>query len=324
MDSNKLHQEAIVFDAHNDTLLDVLDNGRRLAERGENVQIDIPRLYEGGATAMTFATFVDQVYHPVASKRALQTLDAFYNELAANEDKLCLATKAADIEAAKAKGKVAAVLSLEGVEALMGELGTLRMFYRLGIRMVSLTWNWRNAAADGLYEKRSGGGLTTFGVSLIEELNRLGIIVDVAHLAPAGVRDVLAITQAPIIVSHGNAQALCGHARNISDEQLEAIARNGGVVCASFVPEFLEPDAKQSSLSVWLDHVDHIVKVAGPDHVGLGSDFDGMFEWRTIGAEDASKLPNVTAGLLERGHSPETVLKILGGNLLRVFRQVAG
>jgi membrane dipeptidase len=213
---------------------------------------------------------------PVATKRSLQLLDTFYTELEAHHDKMRLATKADDIAAAKSDEKVAAVLSLEGVEPLAGDLGLLRMFYRLGVRAAGLTWNWRNEAADGLYEERSGGGLTTFGVALIEEMNRLGMIVDVAHLASAGVRDVLEISQAPIIVSHADAKAVCGHFRNLTDEQLEAVAGKGGVVCAGFDPSFLEPDARVSSLDKLLDQMDYMVRVAGKDHIGLGSDFDGV------------------------------------------------
>ena len=180
-------------------------------------------------------------------------------------------------------------------------------------------------AADGVGEERTGGGLTTFGVSLVEEMNRLGIIIDIAHLAPAGVEDVLKISQSPIIASHANARAVCDHRRNLTDAQLEKIAKNGGVVGVTFVPAFVDGNEDKTTLPHILDHVDHLVKVMGDDHVGLGSDFDGFFgDERTPGLEDVSKMPAITAGLVERGYSDAAIQKILGGNLLRVFRQVAG
>lgn len=325
MNTETLHRDSIVFDAHSDTLLSVNAGERRLGERSTQGHIDLPRMVEGGLTAQIFAVFVREESLPVAPKRALQVLDTFYSELEANPGKFVLATSVADIEAAKEKGIPAAVLGLEGCEALAGDLGLLRMFYRLGIRNIGFTWNWRNQAADGVAEKRTGGGLTSFGVALLEEMNRLGIMVDVAHLAPQGIRDVLEISQAPVIDSHCGADALCSHQRNLTDEQMEAVARKGGVVCVTYVPPFLTPDAKEVPLSRVLDHMDHMVKVAGVDHVGLGSDFDGVPpDNHVVGLEDATKLPALTAAMADRGYSEGAIRKILGGNLLRVFRHVMG
>ena len=326
MNSHDLHKESIVFDAHCDTLLEVLDGKRNLAERAEKGHVDLPRLKEGGVTAQIFAIFARQQYLPSgAAKEALRILDTFYRELKANEESFLLATSAADIERAKREGKVAAILSLEGAEALEGDLGVLRMFHRLGVRNLGITWNFRNQAADGLDEARSKGGLTNFGLELVRELNRLGIMIDVSHLAPAGVNDVLASSEAPVIASHSNAYALCPHRRNLADEQIQGISEKGGVIGVAFVPQFLDPDEKRASLERVLDHIDYIVQVAGVDHVGLGSDFDGFFEFvRVPGIEDVSQMPNITFGLLERGYNVEEVKKIMGGNFLRVFRQVVG
>ncbi|MBC7251440.1 MAG: membrane dipeptidase [Anaerolineae bacterium] len=326
MNADKLHRESIVFDGHCDTLLEVLDGERRLGEQFAGSHLDLPRMIQGGVTAQIFACFVRPRFMAACpTAQALRIVDTFFQEMAANEAILTLATSAADIERAKAEGKIAGVLGLEGAEALVGDLGVLRMFYRLGVRSIGLTWNFRNEAADGVDEARTGGGLTEFGVQLVKEMNRLGIMIDIAHLAPAGVRDVLTLSEAPVIASHANARALCPHRRNLSDEQLEGIAANGGVVGVTFVPAFVSEDPAQATLERTLDHIDHIVRVAGIDHVGLGSDFDGFPQSAVnVGLEDVTRLPNITAGLLARGYKPAEVKKILGGNFLRVFRQVVG
>jgi membrane dipeptidase len=213
---------------------------------------------------------------------------------------------------------------MEGAEGLEGDLGVLRMMYRLGVRWIGMTWNHRNQAADGLFEARTGGGLTKFGVELVREMNRLGMLVDIAHLAPAGVRDVFEVSEAPVIASHANAHAVCPAPRNLSDEQLAGIAATGGLVGATYVPDFITDGEEPATLDMLVDHVDHMVRVAGVDHVGLGSDFDGFGDPPPAGLEDASCVPNVTARLLERGYTSEDTQKILGGNWLRVIGQVMG
>ena len=323
----------MIFDGHCDTLISIRDGDRRLGERCQvqpdggvisSQHIDLPRLLEGGVTAQIFACFVRQQFLPSdATNEALRLIDAFYRALDENPEALLLATTAADVEQAKAEGKVAGVLSLEGAEALEGDLAMLRTFYHLGLRALGLTWNWRNQAADGLGESRTGGGLTEFGVALVREANRLGLILDIAHLAPAGVRDVLELSEAPVVASHANARALCDHHRNLTDEQLAGIAASGGLVGVTYVPSFLAQEHQDASLEKVLDHIDYIVKTIGLDHVGLGSDFDG-FDGVLPGLEDVSHLPALTAGLVARGYSDEKVAQILGGNYLRVFRQVAG
>lgn len=325
MNAEQLHRDSIIIDGHCDTLLLLAEQNYALAERHDDHHIDLPRLKEGGVTAQIFAVFIRPQYLPgQATRQALQVIDGLYQAATANPADLRVATRAADIVEAKEHGQVAGILGLEGAEALEGDLGVLRMMYRLGVRNIGLTWNFRNQAADGLGETRTGGGLTTFGVSLVEEMNRLGIVIDIAHLAPVGVSDVFEISQSPIIASHANARALCDHQRNLDDRQLERLAANGGVIGVTFVPGFLDVDPAKASLSRLLDHIEHIVSVAGEDHVGLGSDFDGFFGKSPDGLDDVSKIPDITVGLAERGYSDAAIQKILGGNYMRVFRQVMG
>lgn len=319
-----LHRRAIVCDAHCDTILELERRGRSLGERSNVGHVDLPRLQEGGVTAQVFALYVEDVYLPAqAIRRTLQLLDRFYRELAANGDRMLLATRAADIRRAKEEGKVAAILGLEGGEALDGLLATLRIYHRLGVRLLTLTWNRRNALADGLDEARTDGGLTRLGVEVVEEMNRLGMLIDLAHLSPAGLADVLQVTTSPVIVSHANAQALYNHRRNLSDEQLRAVALTGGWIGATFVPHFIAP--QNATLDHLLEHIVHMVHVAGEDHVGLGSDHDGFNLQDSLSdLPDVSYLPRLTDGLLRRGLSERVVEKVLGGNFLRVFEEVVG
>lgn len=325
MDALALHREAIVFDGHCDTLLSVLEGKRPLAERSDQGHADLPRLLAGGVTAQIMALFA----RPFAlggrapTWEALRMLDAFYQAAEASPD-LILATGAADVRRAKAEGRLAGVIGLEGAEALQGDLGVLRSLYRLGLRNLGLTWSLRNEAADGVFEAETGGGLTRFGVALVKEANRLGIMVDIAHLAPAGVRDVLALSEAPVVASHANARAVCDHPRNLTDEQLEALAARGGVVGVTFVPSFVSAESEGQSIEGLLDHIDHIVRTVGVDYVGLGSDFDGYDGAQLVGMADVTAFPAITAGLVARGYGEEAVRKVLGMNWLRVFEQVAG
>lgn len=321
--ARRLHFDSIVVDGHCDTLGSVLEGARSLGERSHLGHIDLPRLAEGGITAQIFACFVPiHEYRRGAARHALQRLDVLHQALAAQPDGLLLATSAADIRRAKAEGKVAGILGLEGAEPLEGSLALLRCFYRLGLRNIGLTWNFRNEVADGVWEGNTAGGLTPFGFQVVEECNRLGILIDVAHLAPAGLRDVLSASRRPIIASHSNASALFQHERNLTDEQILAIAERGGVIGVTFVASFLARPEQSARLEHVLDHIDYLVRLAGADHVMLGSDFDGAT--MPAGLEDATCYPALTAGMLARGHDEPTVRKVLGLNFLRVFEQVTG
>jgi len=311
-----------VVDTHCDTLLSVTKGTRRLGERSEQGHLDLPRMREGGVDAQVFAGYVGGAKARRPLVRFLQMVDTLYRELEANTGELILATSAEDIEAAAAEGRLAAILGMEGAEPLKGDLAVLRMLHRLGVRNVGLVWGGRNRVGSGVSGKGCDDeGLSDFGQDLIRELNRLGIVVDVSHLNDAGFWDVMSMAEKPVIASHSNCRALCDHPRNLSDEQIVALAETGGTVHAVFT--FLGPDRDKYTVDDVLDHIDHVVELVGPDHAGIGSDFDGM-PGTPKGLEDVSRMGNLTEGLLARGYGEENVRKILGGNFLRVFREVVG
>jgi membrane dipeptidase len=332
-DAATIHKEAIVIDAHCDTMLGIAGQGFRPSSsprdfftRNDSGHIDLPRLKEGGVTCQVMALFVGAQFKPTRAARCtLELLDSLYSLLDQTED-FRLATKAAHIEEAKMKGEVAALLSIEGGEAVEGSLGLLRSFYKLGVRAMGLTWNERNDIADGVGETSAGSGLTDFGVSLVREMERLGMLVDVSHLSDASFWALDTVAERPYIASHSNARALASAKRNLTDRQIEALAKKGGVIGVVFLPSFVDDNPDAASVARLCDHIDHIKKIAGIDHVGLGSDFDGyqVAPGKPVVIEDASEMPKITAELVSRGYSEEDVKKVLGGNWLRVYREVLG
>ena len=323
-----------VVDLHCDTLLKVGPD-RGLGHRRADTHLDLPRLGEAGVSGQFFACYIEPQHVSYrALERTLEMIEAFYGEAAANPSRLVPAVGASGIRQAHREGKVAGLLAVEGGEALQGNLGLLSTLYRLGVRSLTLTWNFRNALADGWQESRTGGGLSRFGALAVKEMERLGMLVDVSHLSDAGFRQVLEETSGPVIASHSNARAVCEHPRNLTDEQIRALAARGGVMGLNLAPGFLRAGAGRpvaagtdggepvkATLADALDHVDHIVQLVGPAHVGLGLDLDGIYSLPE-GFQDVASLPRLTQGLFERGHSPETVRAILGGNFLRVMEEV--
>jgi len=325
----RLHREAIVVDTHCDTLMQFLPQSwgnpppRKLGERSERGHIDLPRLVEGGVTCQTFAMYTGRrPMVPEATQIALQMVDKFYTEIEANPG-IVAVTSHDEIVHAKKAGKVCGLLSIEGAEPLMGDIALLRIFYKLGVRMLSFAWNYRTPFADGLYAKRSESKLPELGVQALEEMSRLGLVFDVSHLSDSVFWDVVDVMEGPFIASHSNARAICNHPRNCTDDMIRAIADHGGVLGMNFAPLFIVEGGKNVTVADLVDHIDHIVKLVGPDHVGLGSDFDGISS-TPQGLEDVSKMPNVTRELVRRGYSDEDILKILGGNHMRVFEEVIG
>jgi membrane dipeptidase len=276
-----------------------------------------------GSWVQFFAAFVDpDNYKYRTMQRVINIIDDIYRQAATNSKAISVCLNYEDINNAVSANKVAAVITIEGGESLQGELSSLRMFYRLGVRSICLTWNYRNEIADGVKDADSGGGLTPFGKKVISEMNKLGMLIDVSHLSEKGFWDVLELSKAPIIASHSNAKALCKHKRNLSDEQISAISKNGGVIGINIYPYFLKDDGK-AGLDDIIAHIEHIVSIAGEDHIGIGCDFDGI-ECTPDGIAGVQDIGKVFYGLLALNRSECFVEKIAGKNFLRVIKEVMG
>ena len=338
MDSTQLHEESLVIDLHNDTLVAhirrgnwSLADGQRGAgarhtgmiaflrghepprEGADEIQINLDKMRRGGIDVGFYAIDVTLALH----NHLAYALDGFGYLLAdieASGVRAPLVRSAADARAAYEAQEPGIVLAIEHADCVHGSLYILRTLHALGVRSIGLTHNVSSRAADGCLEARDGVGLTHFGVSLVQEMNRLGVLVDLAHVSPGGFFHALEVSTRPVIFSHGNARALCDHPRNLDDAQLAALGQQGGVIGLSFVPMFV--DAARPTLERYLDHAEHVASVAGIDALALGSDFGGG----TL-VPDATHMPRVTAGLVARGFSQEDVRKVLGLNALCVLER---
>lgn len=319
-DAHRLHQDILVIDGHCDTILAVVRGAGRLGTYRETGHVDLPRLKEGGVKVQFFAAFIESLYKPFSSlTRTMQLIDAFHTEVEDNSDCLAPGLTMRQIRRELREGKTIAVLGIEGGEALNGDLSVLRMLYKLGVRFLGLTWNQRNQLADGVGESITKGGLTNFGCAVITEMNRLGIIIDLAHISAAGFWDALERSRHPVMVSHTNCFKLCPHPRNLTDDQIKALARKGGIMGLSFVPDFLGKG--RTSITNFFDHLDHVAGLAGTDVIAIGSDFDGI-DNTPDGLYDCRCFPAITAGLLERGYTEKEVRGIMGENMFRLMEKV--
>ncbi|RQD75443.1 MAG: membrane dipeptidase [Candidatus Syntrophonatronum acetioxidans] len=310
----------MIIDGHCDTVHNFLMPASEYSFNKKNLKghIDLPRLREGGVKVQVFALYVESKYNPWRSlERCLELYECFMQTAEDNQGEIELARSLEKVIKICNEGKIAALLSIEGGEVLQGRLEILRVLYRLGIRMLTLTWNHRNQLGDGVYEKVTGGGLTRFGRDVVKEMNKIGMIIDVSHLSEPGFWDVLEISEYPVIASHSNTAALCSHPRNLKDEQIKALGERGGLVGVNFCPSFVS--VENPCLSVLLDHIDHIVNLTGIEHVGIGSDFDGI-DKAIEGLDDVSSINNITYGLLNRGYGKRDIKKIWGENYLEFFK----
>jgi membrane dipeptidase len=326
-----------------------------LSRRLDSGQTDIPRLREGGVKAQFWSVYIPSEHsHP--ARTVTEQIDLVRRMVERYPDTFEMAYNADDVERIARAGKIASLIGIEGGVAIENSLAQLRAFSELGARYMTLTHNTTLDWADAATDSPKHDGLSPFGERVVKEMNRLGMLVDISHVSPATMADALRVAQAPVIASHSSAYAICPSPRNVPDDILKAVKANGGVVMVNFFSGFIVPEsgrkmrailqemrakypdraARTKAMEDWFksegaklargsyrdvaDHIDHIVKVAGIDHVGIGSDFDGI-SMAPVGLEDVSSYPRLTEELLRRGYSEPDVHKILGGNALRAFRK---
>ncbi len=330
----RVHRSALLIDTHNDITSRTVagfDIGPRNTS-DHPTHTDLVRMKEGGIGAQFFAVYVAAQYvdgnH--SANRTLQMIDTVRHDIIGKyPNDFAFATTAAEIEAAHKQGKIAALIGIEGGHAIEDSLRLLRDYYALGVRYMTLTHSNTNNWADSSGDMDRAGvehhnGLTDFGKDVVREMNRLGMMVDISHVADKTFWDALEVSRAPIFASHSSCRALADVPRNMTDEMIVALAKKGGVVQINFSCGFLKAGAGTSQRATLADvvaHIDHVKQIAGVAAVGIGSDFDGI-GCAPEGLDDVSKFPNLTRALLEKGYSADDIRKIYGGNLLRVMRAV--
>jgi membrane dipeptidase len=370
-----IHESAIVVDTHADTPQRFLDEGFDIGSTDPNDKghISLDKAKRGNLGAEFFSIWVEpETNQGHFAKHTFDLIDSVYEQAARHPDQMMMAFSVADIERAHREHKFAACMGIEGGHSIENDMHLLRDYYRLGVRYMTLSWSNTNEWADSSGDiddpkVQHHNGLTDFGKQVVLEMNRLGMMVDISHVADKSFWDAIAATKAPVIASHSSARALTNAPRNMTDEMLKAVAKNGGVVQVNFYNGFIDENFRKAMeaqkadvdaatqkymnemkaadkevnyieldrierewlakiprppLSALIDHIDHIAKVAGVDHVGLGSDFDGVSGATPQGIDSAADLPKITQALLDRGYSAGDIKKILGGNLLRVFGEV--
>ena len=372
-----IQRSVIVVDTHADTPQRFLDEGFDIGSMDPNDvgHISLDKASRGNLGAEFFSIWVDpETNQGHFAQHTFDLIDSVYEQAAHHPERMMMAFSVADIERAHREHKLAALMGIEGGHSIENDLHLLRDYYRLGVRYMTLSWSNTNEWADSSGDiddpkVQHHNGLTDFGKQVVLEMNRLGMMVDISHVADKTFWDAIATTKAPVIASHSSARALTNAPRNMTDEMLKAVAKNDGVVQVNFYNGFIDEDFRKAMMAQqkdaaaavqkytdqlksegkpvnyvdidriereWMakiprpplksliDHIDHIAKVAGIDHVGLGSDFDGVSGATPQGIDSAADLPKITQALLDRGYSAEDIKKILGGNLMRVFREVEG
>ncbi|MBY0525173.1 MAG: dipeptidase [Gemmataceae bacterium] len=362
----RIHREGLLVDGHNDlpwqfrTKSDLSFQSLDISRPQKSIHTDIPRLRKGGVGAQFWAAYVpaESRKKGTAVRETLDQIDVIHRMIRAYPDDLELATGVDDILRIRKAGKIASLIGVEGGHSIDNSLGVLRMYSKLGVRYMTLTHTETLDWADSATDEAKHGGLTKFGEQVVQEMNRLGMMVDISHVSADTMKHAIKVSRAPVIASHSSAYALAPHVRNVPDDVLKLVAKNGGVVMVNFYSGFITPEGAraakelfktarelrvkypddkefETALAQWekehpfpagsvhtvVNHIEHVIKVAGIDHVGLGSDFDGISR-APRQLEDVSCFPFITQELLNRGYTKEQIHKVLGGNLLRAFREV--
>ena len=372
--ARQIQDSAIVVDTHADTPQRFLDENFDIGSTDPNDygHISLDKMKAGNLGAEFFSIWVEpETNQGHYARHTLDLIDSVYEQAARHPTRMMMASSVDDIERAHREHKLAALLGIEGGHSIENDLRLLRDYYRLGVRYMTLSWSNTNEFADSSGDiddpkVEHHNGLTEGGKQIVSEMNRLGMLVDISHVADKTFWDAIAIAKAPVIASHSSARALTNHPRNMTDDMLRAVAKNGGVVQVNFYSGFVDESYRKANdaqakdraaavkanadqlratgktvtyldndrierewvakiqrppFSSLVDHIDHIAKVAGLEHVGLGSDFDGVMGATPEGMDSAADLPRITQALLDRGYSAADIRKILGGNILRVFRE---
>lgn len=310
-----------IFDGHIDTLSRLLRTGQKLEEVQGHVHLDAFR--QSNIGAQFFAAFVEPRFYPgMALHNTLEMIDLFWRMLEEYDADLGFAGSSQEISEVRQSGRVACLLGIEGGEALQGSVANLRMFYRLGVRLITLTWNHRNQIASGQGEGSASGGLSKFGREVVAEMNKLNMLIDVSHLNEAGFWEVLEVSKSAILASHSNARALCDHPRNLSDEQIRSLADRGGVIGVNFYPYFLVPSG-EATIDHVVEQIAYLVRVGGVGCVALGSDFDGISSVPK-GLANCAHTQSLLPALAQKGYGEKEIEQIMGGNLLRLCAEVLG
>ena len=373
--ARSIHNSALIVDTHADTPQRFLDENFDIGSTDPNDigHISLDKARRGNLGAEFFSIWVEpETNQGHFAQHTFDLIDSVYEQAARHPDRMMMAFSVADIERAHQQHKLAALMGIEGGHSIENDIHLLRDYYRLGVRYMTLSWSntneWADSSGDVDDPKvQHHNGLTDFGKQVVSEMNRLGMMVDISHVADKTFWDTIATTKAPVIASHSSARALVNAPRNMTDDMLRAVAKNGGVVQVNFFNGFIDQNywdasraqrkEQEAAVKVYveqmkgegkavryvdidridrewtakiprpplkslIDHIDHIAKVAGVDHVGLGSDFDGVSGATPQGIDSAADLPKITQALVDRGYSAEDIHKILGGNLLLVFREV--
>jgi membrane dipeptidase len=365
-EAKALHKDCLLVDGHNDLpwqyreKKDLSFLTLDIARPQKNIHTDLPRLREGGVGAQFWAAFVPSSTRKdhTAVTMTLEQIDVIHRLVKRYPNDLEFARTADDIVRIRKSGKIASLIGVEGGHSIDDSLGVLRCYYDLGVRYMTLTHSENTDWADSATDEPKNHGLSPFGKEVVHEMNRLGMMVDISHVSAETMRHVLKVTRAPVIFSHSSAFALAEHPRNVPDDVLKEMPKNGGIVMVNFYSGFIVPEAARmrkrmfevgrelkakypdekefqaamaqyrkdnpiprGDIHMVVDHIEHIIKVAGIDHVGLGSDFDGI-DSTPEGLDDVSKYPYITQELLNRGYKPEQIRKVLGENFMRVFRVI--
>jgi membrane dipeptidase len=316
----EIHRSAFVADLHCDTVGKIVE-GIDIRKDNKETQIDLPKLRKGGVGLQVFAAWINPKYAPHhCARRALVLIDHIIL-LPLLHKEFILIKEPDELKRIK-KGEIGILLAIEGGDAIEGSLELLRNFQRLGVRIMTLTWNKSNRIGDAALDKtKPHNGLSAFGKEVVREMEILHMLIDISHASEKTFWDVYENTKHPFIASHTATQAIRKHKRNLNDEQIKTIGERGGIMGIFFLPMYVSRE-KPVRIKHVIEHINHIRDLAGIDSIALGSDFDGMSK-RTKGLEHAGKLPALTTALLSEGYTEQEVKKILGGNFIRLFKKVA-